>query len=71
MSFVGHFSPFSLFPGWKADVMMNHPRLQEKKANTQGQWTKRLEGTPGCPDDLPEAPVFRLLHEKEVNFYVV
>lgn len=44
MSFVGHFSPFSLFPGWKADVMMNHPRLQEKKQIPRDSGL-RLEGT--------------------------
>lgn len=45
MSFVGHFSPFSPFPWLEGRCDDEPSKTTGKRANTQGQWTKKLEGT--------------------------
>ena len=59
MSFVGHFSPFSLFPGWKADVMMNHPRRQGKKQipRDSGPWVVSIVFAPLLPVSSSLIPI--------------
>lgn len=73
--------PFlTIFPfPWLEGRCDDEPSKTAGKKQIPGDSGLRSQKEPGFPDDLPqegycispEAPVFRLLHEKEINFYVV